>query len=143
MRVASKLLSEKRVGKHMPAEVVQGKRILLADDQQGVRSSIKLLLEVDSHSVVEARNGREALSRFTEGPFDLVITDYAMPEMTGKELAVNIKQSSPDQPILMITAYANELGEGRMAVDAVLHKPFSFQDLRVAIARLLGSGRII
>jgi CheY-like chemotaxis protein len=121
----------------MSVEVVHGKRILLADDQQQVRESIRLLLEVDEHSVAEARNGREALTIFTQSSFDLVITDYAMPEMTGKDLAVSIKETSPEQPILMITAYANEMGEGRKAVDAVLNKPFSFRDLRAAIAKLL------
>jgi CheY-like chemotaxis protein len=114
-----------------------GKRILLADDQQGVRDAIKFLLHLDRHTVTEARNGREALELYLKGSFDLVITDYAMPGMAGNELAVRIKQLAPEQCILMITAYSTELGDSDNPVDAVLNKPFSFDDLRRAIARLI------
>jgi CheY-like chemotaxis protein len=119
---------------------VFGKRILLADDQQGVREAIRFLLLVDQHTVTEAPNGKEALELFAEGRFDLVITDYAMPVMSGNELALKIKQIAPSQPILMITAYSEELGKADNPVDAVLNKPFSFAELRRAIARLVGAG---
>jgi two-component system cell cycle sensor histidine kinase/response regulator CckA len=123
----------------MQPEKVIGKRILLADDQQGVREAVKFLLMVDNHTVVEARNGREALELFSQDRFDLVITDYAMPEMAGNELAVRIKRLVPGQPILMITAYAAELGQSDNPVDAMLNKPFSFDELRQALVRLLGT----
>lgn len=114
------------------------KRILLADDQQGVREAIRFLLLVDEHAVTEARTGKEALELFAPGRFDLVITDYAMPVMSGNELASRIKQLAPTQPILMITAYSEELGKADNPVDAMLNKPFSFAELRRAIAKLLG-----
>ncbi len=66
-----------------------------------------------------------------------MITDQAMPEMAGSELAVNIKREAPGQPIIMITAYPRNLGERENPVDAILNKPFSFPDLRQAIAKLL------
>jgi CheY-like chemotaxis protein len=116
---------------------VLGKRILLADDQQGVREAIKYLLELDDHSVIEARDGREAFELFRGSSFDLVITDYAMPEMAGNDLALEIKRLTPDQPIIMITAYTREIVACQNPVDAILNKPFSFQELRNAIARLL------
>ncbi|HVV72467.1 MAG TPA: response regulator, partial [Verrucomicrobiae bacterium] len=106
----------------MHPDRVLGKRILLADDQQGVRAAIKFLLQLDEHQVTEAVNGREALELFRQAPFDLVITDYAMPEMRGNELAAIIKQEAPRQPILMITAYSLEVGESSRTVDAVLNK---------------------
>lgn len=117
-----------------------GKRILLADDQQGVRDAIRFLLAVDEHIVVEATNGREAFEAFSREQFDLVITDYSMPLMAGNELAVKIKSVAPNQPILMITAYAEQLGNALNPVDAILNKPFSFEELRRAIARLVPSG---
>ena len=116
---------------------VLGKRILLADDQPGVRQAVKYLLELDEHAVTEARDGREAYELFRGGPFDLVITDYAMPQMAGNDLAAEIKRLIPAQPIIMITAYALEIVQYANPVDAVLNKPFSLQDLRETIARLL------
>jgi CheY-like chemotaxis protein len=112
------------------------KHILLADDQQEVRHTIKLLLRLDEHTVAEARNGREALEMFAQDRFDLVITDYVMPEMRGDELAANVKHLAPSQPILMLTGSAEMLNGSSTAVDALLLKPFSLGDLRQAIARL-------
>lgn len=114
-----------------------GKRILLADDQQSVREAISLLLSLDEHEVIEAANGAEALDLFMRDHFDLVITDFEMPNMKGNELAARIKRVSPSQPILMITAYAERLGDSDNPVDALLNKPFQLEDLRQAIARLL------
>jgi CheY-like chemotaxis protein len=117
--------------------ILRGKRILLAEDQDSVREAIGLLLRLDEHTVVEATNGVEALEVFRKDQFDLVITDFEMPKMKGNELAARIKQRSPTQPILMITAYAEKLGNSGNPVDAILDKPFQLEDLRQAIARLL------
>ena len=116
---------------------VLGKRILLADDQQEVREMTRMMLDMDEYIVTEAANGREALDLFAPDRFDLVITDYVMPEMKGDELARSIKRLAPSEPILMITGSAQELGARQMFVDAVLNKPFAFEDLRQAIAQLL------
>jgi two-component system, cell cycle sensor histidine kinase and response regulator CckA len=113
------------------------KRILLADDEPHVRESIKLLLGIDEHTVVEAVDGPEALDLFSREKFDLVITDYEMPKLRGNEVAVNIKRMSPAQPIIMITAYPENVDKARNPVDAILHKPFNFADLRQTIAKLL------
>lgn len=107
------------------------------DDDQGARESIKLLLNIDRHNVVEARNGQEALELFNQTILDLVIIDYFMPQMEGRELAAQIKLSAPYLPILMITAYVEKLVEQDNPVDAVLPKPFGIAELRQAIGRLL------
>jgi len=114
-----------------------GKRILLADDHPKVRELIKVMLGMDGHTVTEACSGREALDLFTPERFDLVITDYAMPLMKGDELARNIKRLAPSEPILMITGSEGERGGIGAFVDAVLNKPFAFDDLRQAVAQLL------
>jgi CheY-like chemotaxis protein len=116
---------------------VFGKRILLADDQQGVREAIHLLLRLDGHTVVEAVNGKQAFEFFNASRFDLVITDHAMPQMQGNELAVRIKEVAPAQPIIMITAYPQKLGRSENPVDAILNKPFRLEDLRQTIADLV------
>ena len=113
-----------------------GKRILLAEDEQSVRQTVALVLGMDEHMVVQATNGAEALALFKEGRFDLVITDLEMPRMKGDELATRIKASSPAQPILVMTAYAERLGSCSKPFDARLEKPFALEDLRRAVAEL-------
>jgi len=95
------------------------------------------MLGIDEHIVTEAGNGREALDLFRPDRFDLVITDYLMPLMKGDELARNIKRLAPSEPILMITGSAVELGGIQASADAVLNKPFGFEELRQAVAQLL------
>jgi CheY-like chemotaxis protein len=119
-----------------PARVFQ-KRVLLVEDDPGARASLSLLLKIDRHAVVEATNGREALALFANERFDLVIVDYAMPQMQGNELAQHIKQIVPSQPILLVTAYFEKLVDAGLPVDAILSKPFSVEDLRQAIAKLV------
>jgi CheY-like chemotaxis protein len=115
----------------------QGKNILLVDDDPDVRSSIKLLLSIDRHTVTEAANGHEALQLFTGSRYDVVIVDYLMPGMLGDELAQNIKNLAPAQPILMVTAFAEKLVDASPA-DAVLGKPLSIDALRRAMATPAG-----
>jgi CheY-like chemotaxis protein len=120
----------------IPGRVLQ-KSVLVVDDEPAVRDALKLLLEVDRHAVTEARDGVEAFELLAHGKFDLLITDYEMPRMKGNELAAKVRALSPSLPILMITAYAEQLGNVDHRVDAILSKPFEFEDLRQAIARLL------
>ena len=116
---------------------VVGKRILLVEDDRGARESIKLLLTIDRHDVVEATEGAEAIALVKSQPFDLAILDYFMPEMRGTEVALRIREIAPSLPILMITAYLEKLGDSERPVDAVIGKPFAIEELRQAIAKLL------
>ncbi len=121
----------------MEEKIVRGKRILLVDDEPNVRNALRLMLEIDDHYVTEASHGAEALDLFTRNRFDLVTTDFQMPGMKGNELALRIKHLAPHQPILMITAHEQQLGDPRNPVDAILVKPFELDSLRQAIAKLL------
>jgi len=112
------------------------KRILLVDDEGLVREAVGRLLAKDEHTVVESNNGFEALSLFTRGHFDLVMTDFRIPFMEGNELATRIKQLAPGQPILMITGYGKKPGPVN-PVDAVLNRPFDLDQLRAVMATLL------
>ena len=123
----------------MEQKIIRGKRILLVDDEPGVRGLFRMILEIDDHTVTEANNGAEALDLFTKGQFDLVATDFEMPVMKGNELAVRIKDLAPRQPVLMITAYERELGDPENPVDSILIKPFTLDALRGAIGMLLSN----
>jgi CheY-like chemotaxis protein len=115
------------------------RRILVVDDEHFVCEAVKMMLDFDGHIVQTASNGKEALALFDKGKFDLVITDFAMPEMKGDELAAAIKARSPKQPVVMITAYAEMLqssGNPLKGVDFIISKPFLLENLREAIAKV-------
>jgi CheY-like chemotaxis protein len=123
----------------MEQKIIRGKRILLVDDEPSVRETLRMLLKFDGHSVTEANDGVEALDLFSKAQFDLVATDFEMPVMKGNELAVRIKKLAPKQPILMITGCGKELGDSENPVDGILNKPFTMDNLRGAIAKLLSN----
>ncbi len=113
-----------------------GKRILLVDDERSIRESLRELLRLDDHTVIEANNGAEALGLFAQDQFDVVVTDCVMPFVDGAELAARIKLLTPGQPILMITGY--DLKAGRhIPVHVILRKPFNLDQLRTALAEAL------
>lgn len=124
---------ERRTLKNIP---LRQKRILLVDDEPGVRRAIALLLSLDEHQVTEAADGIEALNMFAPERFDLVITDLAMPAVRGDELACRIRRLAPRQPIVMITAYEPRRGPSN-PVDAILQKPPSLAELRREITSVL------
>lgn len=99
-----------------------------------------MMLAFDGHAVKTTNNAREALTVLETEKFDLVITDFAMPQMKGDELAVAIKKMIPGQPVIMITAYAEMLqssGNSLPGVDFLIGKPFLLENLREAIAKVL------
>ena len=118
-------------------ERIVGKRILLVDDDRGARESIKLLLTIDRHNVVEASGGAEAIALLKSQTFDLAILDYFMPDLQGSQVALRMRDMAPSLPILMITAYLEKLEDSDKPVDAVIGKPFSIEKLRQAVAKLL------
>lgn len=84
-------------------------RILVVDDSALMRRSLRTLLDAHDNWKVcdEASNGREALLKFSEDKFDVVVLDFQMPVMDGLEAARQITQRSPATPILMVTMHAS------------------------------------
>jgi CheY-like chemotaxis protein len=118
----------------MPAK----KKILVVDDEPQVCEAIAMMLSFHGYEVVIAGSGAAALALFAPGKFDLVTTDYMMPEMSGMELVQALKAQAPDQPVIMITAHSDMLkssGVPLTGVDQVVNKPFLFADLRAAIQK--------
>jgi CheY-like chemotaxis protein len=117
-------------------------RILLADDEEPVRTFLKRGLEIDGHHITTAIDGADALDRLaeTQGAFDLLLTDIRMPIMDGIALALAAKRDYPDLTILLMTGFADqrERAKGLQAIVAdVLTKPFSLADLRATVTRTL------
>jgi signal transduction histidine kinase len=120
--------------------VTLGATILLVDDDALIAGSTVALLEDLGHRVVETHSGNEALAILQAGlnP-DLVITDYAMPGMTGIDLAVMLRGRDPKLPILLATGYAELQTELLIELPRIA-KPYTQQQLSFEIARLLPTG---
>lgn len=117
---------------------VAKRRILVVDDEPLVCDAVAMMLSFDGHQVQTAHSGPEALACLERETFDLVITDYAMPEMRGDELAQQVVLRYPQMPILMITAHAEVLAANKVplpGVVMVLSKPFMLSTLREAIEK--------
>ncbi|AMJ61640.1 hybrid sensor histidine kinase/response regulator [Bosea sp. PAMC 26642] len=113
--------------------------VLAVDDDALVLMNTVALLEDLGHTVVEAASGQEALKRLEEGQiFDLIITDHAMPHMTGGQLIAEVSRRWPDIPIILATGYA-DLPDGLQAGVRRLGKPFWQSDLQKAIADVTGA----
>jgi signal transduction histidine kinase len=115
-----------------------GGRVLLVDDDSLVRASMLLALRSAGYEVEEAGSGADALNALRRAPADVLVTDYAMPGMTGTELAALARAMQPGLPVVLVTGYA-EPGLGLAPVhdvDVVLHKPFSTDTLIGHIERL-------
>ena len=116
-------------------------KVLLVDDEELVRIGIGDMLADLGHEVVTAGSGFTALELLKRGDIDLMVTDYAMPGMTGGELASAAHGLNPDLPILLITGYANLSAEVGSGVPR-LAKPFRQADLAACMASLI-EGRIM
>jgi CheY-like chemotaxis protein len=118
----------------------QGWQILVVEDDSSVSKFIKFLLEHDGHTVQTANNGKDALLILEQNKFDLVTTDFSMAGMKGDTLAAAIKERLPNQRVLMISsngALAEACGNPLPGVDLVIGKPFTQEDLREAVAKVL------
>ena len=115
-------------------------RILVTDDEAAVRGFLRSVLEPEGYTVVEAANGKEALSQVRAGKVDLVITDLIMPEQEGIEPSSCCAAKRPSIGIIAISgAFGGEfLKAARMlGADAALHKPLSAELLLVRVAEVL------
>jgi len=106
--------------------------ILLVDDEETVRASTAAMLEEMGHRVTQADSGQKALGAIRSEPFDIVVTDYLMPAMSGLELAAEARKVRIDLPILMITGFA-DLAEDTATHVMRLPKPFRVAELARAI----------
>jgi CheY-like chemotaxis protein len=117
-----------------------GVSFLVVDNEPGVSRTIKLMLKMDRHKVETADSGDAALAWLEQRDFDLIITDYSMPGMTGDRLAALIRQRRPAQPIIMVTGSIdvfNTYGKPPDAVNLILHQPFTRTQLREAMSQIL------
>lgn len=110
-------------------------RILIIDDEDDIRMTVRLALESMGHDVTEAINGNEGLKRFTSEKNDLVITDILMPDKEGIETIIELRKIRPDLKIIVMSGggrinatHVLETAK-RIGADVALKKPFSIAEL--------------
>jgi DNA-binding response OmpR family regulator len=114
-------------------------RILLVDDEQSIQTLLSFPLRKDGYEVVQALDGREALARFAELPFDLVVLDVMMPRLDGLEVCRRLRARS-SVPIIMLTAKAEEIDKVlglELGADDYITKPFSMREFRSRVKAAL------
>ena len=122
------------------AEIRGALRILLVDDHAGARVTTAALLQDLGHEVVEATDGPKMLDllRAEPGGFDLIISDYAMPLISGAESIRQAREINPDIPAILITGYAEAASiSGRPADVHILLKPFGADQFAAAIGNAM------
>ena len=124
-----------------PAAVLNAERVLVVEDRDVVRDLARDVLEASGFDVVAVAGGREALEEVASGePFDLLLTDVVMPEMSGPELAVKLRVKHPGLPVLYMSGYTDDvLSAHELSQDATafLRKPFGNAELITAARALL------
>ena len=114
-------------------------RILLVDDEQAILTLLSYPLQQDGYDVVRAADGQEALDRFGESDFDLVVLDVTMPHMDGLEVCRRLRAAS-SVPIIMLTAKTEEIDKVvglELGADDYITKPFSIREFRSRVKAAL------
>jgi DNA-binding response OmpR family regulator len=119
-------------------------RILLVDDEQSIQTLLSYPLRKDGYHVTSAQDGREALQRFDEARFDLVILDLMLPKLDGVEVCRQLRSRS-QVPIIMLTAKGSETDKVaglEVGADDYITKPFSMREFRSRVKAALRRSRM-
>ena len=114
-------------------------RILLVDDEQSIQTLLSYPLRKEGYDVVQATDGRQALERFEEQPFDLVVLDLMLPKVDGLEVCRQLRSRSA-VPIIMLTAKSEEIDKVvglELGADDYITKPFSMREFSSRIKAAL------
>jgi len=120
-------------------------RILLVDDEQSIQTLLSYPLRKDGYHVTSAQDGREALQRFDEARFDLVILDLMLPKLDGVEVCRELRSRS-QVPIIMLTAKGSETDKVaglEVGADDYITKPFSMREFRSRVKAALRRSRMV
>jgi DNA-binding response OmpR family regulator len=115
-------------------------RVLLVEDDGDIGDSLERVLHHEGHDVVRAGDGRDGLARVTADRFDLILLDLGLPDIDGLEVCRRVRELRPDQPILVLTARAQEI-DTVVGLDAgaddYVTKPFRLAELLARTRALL------
>ena len=115
-------------------------RILAIDDEPVALELIRESLESEGHTITTAVSAQQGLAQFRAHSFDMIIVDRAMPDASGDEVAVTVREADPDIPVIMLTGFGElmtEQGEFPEGVDTIVGKPITREELLQAVARVM------
>jgi two-component system alkaline phosphatase synthesis response regulator PhoP len=115
-------------------------RILLVEDEESLRETLKLNLELENYEVVASGNGKDALKRFKEQHFDQLVLDVMLPEVDGFQIAEQVRLTNTDVPIIMLTAKdtsSDRITGLKKGADDYLTKPFVLEELLLRVQKLI------
>lgn len=115
-------------------------RILLVEDEESLRETLKLNLEMEDYEVVATDNGKDALKYIQEQHFDLLILDVMLPEVDGFQIAEQVRLTNRDVPILMLTAKdaaSDRITGLRKGADDYVTKPYVLEELLLRVQNLI------
>lgn len=115
-------------------------RILLVEDEENIRETIKLNLEMEDYEVVAAKDGKKALKYTQEQHFDLLILDVMLPEVDGFQICEQVRLTNREVPIIFLTAKdtaQDRINGLRKGADDYLVKPFNLEELLLRVERLI------
>ena len=120
-------------------------RILLVEDEEKVARFIRLGLKAERFAIDSARDGRTGLQLAQINPYDLLIVDLMLPELSGTELIRQLRKTNAHVPVVVLTArdaIADKITNFESGADDYLTKPFAFAELLVRIKALLRRGTV-
>jgi CheY-like chemotaxis protein len=110
------------------------KTVLVVEDDPWIRSLMADLLAGEGYSVVQASDGKAGLDMAAVNDPDVILLDLAMPELSGLDVLHELKNSKPDVPVLVVSAYAMlMMGSDARRADGVIQKPFDLADLLLQV----------
>ena len=121
---------------------LKGKTVLVVDDETDVRTVVEAILANHGYSVVQAKDGAEALSLLRRRKFDLMVLDIMMPRMDGYQVMEELKSANPELPVIMLTAKAQPKDVWKGYVEGChfyITKPFESESLIRAVNYLLNN----
>ena len=115
------------------------KRVMLVEDEENLHLAIKLNLELEAYNVTSVYNGKNALLKFQEGRYDLIILDVMLPEVNGFDICESIRLENSKVPILFLTAKSSNEDKltGLRIADDYLTKPFNLKELMLRVQNLI------
>ena len=120
---------------------MEKKKLLIADDEEAVRYLLTGALQSELYEIDTVEDGEKAIQQMEMKSYDLIITDYMMPQMDGLELTKRINEKYPFLPVILITACGPENNFIDSGITACFIKPFDISDLKSLIKKLLNTER--
>ena len=120
-------------------------KVLIVEDESLIRWSLVQKFKERHYQVAEAENGKEAMACLAEGPFDLILLDFRLPDTTGLDILRLIHESDPDAVVMMITAYSNiedAVAAIKLGAYDYIAKPFNMDELLLTVDKAMETTKL-